>query len=93
MCPCFLNDFDHLPLGRALRSIITFSWVLAGIPCAPSWAGAGILHLTVLGSDWPLSLQAYNIHVNGVLHCRVRYSQLLGLHEQVGRALGPTPGL
>lgn len=27
--------------------------------------------------------QAYNIHVNGVLHCRVRYSQLLGLHEQV----------
>ncbi|KAI4801985.1 hypothetical protein KUCAC02_019849, partial [Chaenocephalus aceratus] len=25
---------------------------------------------------------AYNIHVNGVLHCRVRYSQLLGLHEQ-----------
>lgn len=28
-------------------------------------------------------LQAYNIHVNGVLHCRVRYSQLLSLHEQV----------
>lgn len=27
--------------------------------------------------------------MNGVLHCRVRYSQLLGLHEQVGRALGP----
>uniref|UniRef100_A0A671RFW7 Sorting nexin-17 n=1 Tax=Sinocyclocheilus anshuiensis TaxID=1608454 RepID=A0A671RFW7_9TELE len=26
---------------------------------------------------------AYNIHVNGVLHCRVRYSQLLGLHEQI----------
>uniref|UniRef100_A0A3B3RML3 Sorting nexin-17 n=1 Tax=Paramormyrops kingsleyae TaxID=1676925 RepID=A0A3B3RML3_9TELE len=26
---------------------------------------------------------AYNIHVNGVLHCRVRYSELLGLHEQV----------
>lgn len=22
--------------------------------------------------------------MNGVLHCRVRYSQLLGLHEQVG---------
>lgn len=38
------------------------------------------------GSDPLLSLpQAYNIHVNGVLHCRVRYSQLLGLHEQVGR--------
>lgn len=30
-----------------------------------------------------LILQAYNIHVNGVLHCRVRYSQLLSLHEQV----------
>uniref|UniRef100_A0A3B5LFU6 PX domain-containing protein n=1 Tax=Xiphophorus couchianus TaxID=32473 RepID=A0A3B5LFU6_9TELE len=29
------------------------------------------------------SYVAYNIHVNGVLHCRVRYSQLLGLHEQV----------
>lgn len=28
-------------------------------------------------------LQAYNIHVNGALHCRVRYSQLLSLHEQV----------
>lgn len=24
--------------------------------------------------------------MNGVLHCRVRYSQLLGLHEQVGPA-------
>ncbi|NWY07693.1 SNX17 protein, partial [Nothoprocta ornata] len=31
---------------------------------------------------------AYNIHVNGVLHCRVRYSQLLGLHEQVGARRG-----
>lgn len=37
----------------------------------------------VVGSDCCLSPQAYNIHVNGVLHCRVRYSQLLGLHEQV----------
>lgn len=36
-----------------------------------------------------LCSQAYNIHVNGVLHCRVRYSQLLGLHEQVGLALLP----
>lgn len=49
-----------------------------------------------VGKRWfglrPLSVclflcpQAYNIHVNGVLHCRVRYSQLLGLHEQVGLA-------
>ncbi|KFV07174.1 Sorting nexin-17, partial [Tauraco erythrolophus] len=40
------------------------------------------------GSDWRLSLQAYNIHVNGVLHCRVRYSQLLGLHEQLRKEYG-----
>ncbi|OCT79213.1 hypothetical protein XELAEV_18030309mg [Xenopus laevis] len=32
--------------------------------------------------------QAYNIHVNGVLHCRVRYSQLLGLHEQLKKEYG-----
>uniref|UniRef100_A0A672FH90 Sorting nexin-17-like n=1 Tax=Salarias fasciatus TaxID=181472 RepID=A0A672FH90_SALFA len=32
---------------------------------------------------------AYNIHVNGVLHCRVRYSQLLGLHEQAAVARCP----
>ncbi|XP_071007317.1 sorting nexin-17 [Oncorhynchus clarkii lewisi] len=31
---------------------------------------------------------AYNIHVNGVLHCRVRYSQLLGLHEQIKKEHG-----
>lgn len=31
---------------------------------------------------------AYNIHVNGVLHCRVRYSQLLGLHEQMKKEYG-----
>ncbi|XP_041106989.1 sorting nexin-17 isoform X2 [Polyodon spathula] len=31
---------------------------------------------------------AYNIHVNGVLHCRVRYSQLLGLHEQLKKEFG-----
>uniref|UniRef100_A0A8C5MXV5 Sorting nexin-17 n=1 Tax=Leptobrachium leishanense TaxID=445787 RepID=A0A8C5MXV5_9ANUR len=31
---------------------------------------------------------AYNIHVNGVLHCRVRYSQLLGLHEQLRKEFG-----
>uniref|UniRef100_A0A674IIN6 Sorting nexin-17 n=1 Tax=Terrapene triunguis TaxID=2587831 RepID=A0A674IIN6_9SAUR len=33
-------------------------------------------------------LGAYNIHVNGVLHCRVRYSQLLGLHEQLRKEYG-----
>ncbi|MEQ2300629.1 Sorting nexin-17 [Ameca splendens] len=32
--------------------------------------------------------KAYNIHVNGVLHCRVRYSQLLGLHEQIKKEYG-----
>uniref|UniRef100_A0A8D0CG79 Sorting nexin-17 n=1 Tax=Scleropages formosus TaxID=113540 RepID=A0A8D0CG79_SCLFO len=31
---------------------------------------------------------AYNIHVNGVLHCRVRYSELLGLHEQIKKEYG-----
>ncbi|XP_041109054.1 sorting nexin-17-like isoform X1 [Polyodon spathula] len=31
---------------------------------------------------------AYNIHVNGVLHCRVRYSQLLRLHEQLKKEYG-----
>lgn len=31
---------------------------------------------------------AYNIHVNGVLHCRVRYSQLLGIHEQLKKEYG-----
>lgn len=31
---------------------------------------------------------AYNIHVNGVLHCRVRYSQLLGVHEQLKKEYG-----
>uniref|UniRef100_A0A8C3I0V6 PX domain-containing protein n=1 Tax=Chrysemys picta bellii TaxID=8478 RepID=A0A8C3I0V6_CHRPI len=40
----------------------------------------------ILGSPFPL--QAYNIHVNGVLHCRVRYSQLLGLHEQLRKEYG-----
>ncbi|KAM6123312.1 LOW QUALITY PROTEIN: sorting nexin-17 [Pterocles gutturalis] len=30
---------------------------------------------------------AYNIHVNGVLHCRVRYSQP-GLHEQLRKEYG-----
>lgn len=31
---------------------------------------------------------AYSIHVNGVLHCRVRYSQLYGLHEQLRKEYG-----
>ncbi|XP_043397869.1 sorting nexin-17 isoform X2 [Chelonia mydas] len=32
--------------------------------------------------------KAYNVHVNGVLHCRVRYRQLLGLHEQLRKEYG-----
>uniref|UniRef100_A0A8C5C187 Sorting nexin-17 n=1 Tax=Gadus morhua TaxID=8049 RepID=A0A8C5C187_GADMO len=36
----------------------------------------------------PPPSQAYNIHVNGVLHCRLRYSQLLGLHEQIKKEYG-----
>uniref|UniRef100_A0A674MA00 Sorting nexin-17 n=1 Tax=Takifugu rubripes TaxID=31033 RepID=A0A674MA00_TAKRU len=38
--------------------------------------------------DFHFLLQAYNIHVNGVLHCRVRYSQLLSLHEQIKKEYG-----
>nr|XP_048702118.1 sorting nexin-17 isoform X1 [Caretta caretta] len=33
-------------------------------------------------------VRAYNVHVNGVLHCRVRYRQLLGLHEQLRKEYG-----
>uniref|UniRef100_A0A8C4ZII3 Sorting nexin-17 n=1 Tax=Gadus morhua TaxID=8049 RepID=A0A8C4ZII3_GADMO len=43
-----------------------------------------LLHNTSLRS----SFKAYNIHVNGVLHCRLRYSQLLGLHEQIKKEYG-----
>ncbi|KAM4771651.1 sorting nexin-17 [Rhinophrynus dorsalis] len=39
-------------------------------------------------SDNGAQYVAYNIHVNGVLHCRVRYSQLLGLHEQLRKEYG-----
>nr|XP_045616119.1 sorting nexin-17-like [Procambarus clarkii] len=31
---------------------------------------------------------AYNIHINGVFHCTVRYRQLYSLHEQLRRDLG-----
>ncbi|XP_069980292.1 sorting nexin-17 [Penaeus vannamei] len=31
---------------------------------------------------------AYNIHINGVFHCTVRYRQLHSLHEQLKRDLG-----
>uniref|UniRef100_A0A7M4E8J7 Sorting nexin-17 n=1 Tax=Crocodylus porosus TaxID=8502 RepID=A0A7M4E8J7_CROPO len=41
-----------------------------------------------LAEPWRGRTQAYNIHVNGVLHCRVRYSQLLGLHEQLRKEYG-----
>lgn len=61
-----------------------------------AWQIPGPFHpyheIAILGFDLCLSPQAYNIHVNGVLHCRVRYSQLLGLHEQVG-SLGAAVGL
>uniref|UniRef100_A0A8C3U5F3 Sorting nexin-17 n=1 Tax=Catharus ustulatus TaxID=91951 RepID=A0A8C3U5F3_CATUS len=72
------HDFECLPLGGVIRKSPFPGCSLAS--CVPR-AGQllGLLHL------------AYNIHVNGVLHCRVRYSQLLGLHEQVGTAELPTP--
>jgi hypothetical protein len=33
--------------------------------------------------------QGYNIHINGTFHCTVRYRQLLSLHDQLRRELGP----
>ncbi|XP_015471366.1 sorting nexin-17 isoform X1 [Parus major] len=48
------------------------------------------LYLRRGAGSWTMELlsPAYNIHVNGVLHCRVRYSQLLGLHEQLRKEYG-----
>ncbi|KAM7061029.1 sorting nexin-17 isoform 2-T2 [Acridotheres tristis] len=43
---------------------------------------------TRAGDSGAAAYVAYNIHVNGVLHCRVRYSQLLGLHEQLRKEYG-----
>ncbi|XP_067406638.1 sorting nexin-17 [Emydura macquarii macquarii] len=40
------------------------------------------------GGEGGAAYVAYSIHVNGVLHCRVRYSQLLGLHEQLRKEYG-----
>ena len=34
------------------------------------------------------AFQAYNVHINGVFHCTVRYRQLHSLHEQLRRDLG-----
>ena len=39
-----------------------------------------------------LDFQAYNIHINGLFHCAVRYKQLLNLHEQLVNGLNvPLP--
>ncbi|KAJ6661259.1 hypothetical protein lerEdw1_015396 [Lerista edwardsae] len=43
---------------------------------------------TRAGDGGTAAYVAYNIHVNGVLHCQVRYSQLLGLHEQLKKEYG-----
>ncbi|XP_032876882.1 sorting nexin-17 isoform X3 [Amblyraja radiata] len=42
----------------------------------------------VVSSENGSTYVAYSIHVNGVLHCRVRYSQLYGLHEQLRKEYG-----
>ncbi|XP_069743301.1 sorting nexin-17 isoform X2 [Narcine bancroftii] len=42
----------------------------------------------VLNGENGSTYVAYNIHVNGVLHCRVRYRQLYGLHEQLRKEYG-----
>lgn len=36
------------------------------------------------------SFTSYNLHVNGVFHCSVRYSQLHDFHEQLKREFGNT---
>lgn len=36
------------------------------------------------------SFQGYNIHINGLFHCTVRYKQLLNLHIQLGKELDLT---
>jgi hypothetical protein len=33
-------------------------------------------------------IQGYNIHINGVFHCTVRYRQLHNLHEQLKKEYG-----
>lgn len=33
-------------------------------------------------------LKGYNIHINGVFHCTVRYKQLHNLHEQLKKVFG-----
>jgi hypothetical protein len=33
-------------------------------------------------------MQGYNIHINGVFHCTVRYRQLHNLHEQLKKEYG-----
>ena len=35
-----------------------------------------------------LLFQAYNIHINGVFHCTLRYRQLHSLHQQLSKELG-----
>lgn len=32
--------------------------------------------------------QGYNIHINGIFHCTVRYKQLHNLHEQLKKEFG-----
>lgn len=75
VCSYFLNHSAHRQGAQGYCLFL-------GAPWQPGQL-LGFLQLAGAGSERPLSLQAYNIHVNGVLHCRVRYSQLLGLHEQV----------
>ena len=35
-----------------------------------------------------LPIQSYNLHVNGVFHCSLRFSQLHDFHEQVKKEFG-----
>ncbi|XP_054617114.1 sorting nexin-17 isoform X1 [Dunckerocampus dactyliophorus] len=55
---------------------------------ADPWGRKNIIIQNKHPSHFQQTYTAYNIHVNGVLHCRVRYSQLLGLHEQIKKEYG-----
>lgn len=57
--------------------------------------GNGSTYIVCLHDNflWKISLiniyfKGYNIHINGVFHCTVRYRQLHNLHEQLKKEYG-----
>ena len=37
-----------------------------------------------------LKYRSYSVHINGILHCQLRYRQFHNLHLQLRREFGPT---